>query len=155
MNVVEFLRSKAFFKNYLLVTLITLIAMLFLNAFALTEIQIVKTIAGVLLVVGFALLLGLILLIFQLANRSDPLGRKILRFNYVTIIVLCNCFVYLMIAGLLMSFYLDPATTPIIGPLLAMLCFGIAVSFGICLSVMCYITISVTGTWIIPHDNFK
>ncbi|HUX98669.1 MAG TPA: hypothetical protein VMV49_03890 [Candidatus Deferrimicrobium sp.] len=147
MGTLEILKSKNFFQKYLLITLISLVLALFFNAMGVVRIFLITRIAGILAVIAFALLLGQILLIFAKANRTDILGRKILQLNYITIIIICNCFVYLVIAGLLNSFYLDPASSPIYGQLLAMCMFTISLCFGIGLSLTSYFFLSIESAW--------
>ena len=147
MEKLEFVKGKKFFKIYLLTTAAALIATLFCNMIAVTAISALKTVAGIMTVIGFPLLFGQILLIFSNANRSDKLGRKLIRFNYVTIIVLCNCCIYLVIAGLLNSFYFNPASSTVLGQLLSTYFFAIGLSFGICLSIICYFTLPIETTW--------
>ncbi len=148
MGKLEFLNSKKFFKNYLLITAITLILTLIFNALGLMKDLTIQTIAGVSTAIGIPLLVILILLIFSKANRSDDLGRKIIRLNYLTIILLCLCLVFIMFAGILNSFYQDPASAPSFGRLLAAYLFATCIGFGICLSLVCHLTLAIERAWL-------
>jgi hypothetical protein len=147
MGLLEIINSKNFFQKYLLITLISLVLALFFNAMGVIRIFLITQIAGILAVIAFALLLGQILLIFAKAKKGDVLGRKILRLNYATVIIICNCFVYLVIAGLLNSFYFDPSSSPFYGQLLAVYMFAISLCFGIGLSLTSYFFLSTESAW--------
>jgi len=148
MEKLKILKNKQFFKYYLLLTVVTLILTLFFNALGLMgELQI-QTVAGILIVTAVPLLVILILLIFSRANRNDDIGRKIIRMNYLTLIIMCVCFSFLVLAGLFSSFYFDPASMPLFGQFLSVFLFVIWVVFGICLSLVCYITLPIERAWL-------
>jgi len=148
MGKLEFLKSKQFFRTYLLITAITLILTLGLNALGLVGELTIQTIAGVITVIAIPLLVILILLIFSRANRTDDLGRKIIRLNYLTIIILCFCLVFIMFASIVNSFYPDPAAAVLFGRLLAVYLFVTGISFGICLSLVCRLTLAIERAWL-------
>jgi len=144
----EFFKSKRFFKYYLSITAITLSLTLFFNALGALGQLTIQMIAGVFTVIGVPLLIILILLIFSRANRNDDLGLKIIRINYLTIIIVCLCFSFLVMAGLLNSFYRDPTSVPLFGQLLSIYLFVICMVFGIGLSIVCYLTLSIEKAWL-------
>jgi phosphoglycerol transferase MdoB-like AlkP superfamily enzyme len=144
----EFLKSKKFFSYYLLITTIALILTLVFNALGLVGNLTIQTIAGVLTVIAIPLLVILVLLIFSRANRSDDLGRKIIRLNYLTVIVLCICLVFIMFASIINSFNPDPASPGVFGRLLAVYLFATGIGFGICLSQVCRLTLGIERAWL-------
>jgi hypothetical protein len=148
MEKLEFLKTKQFFKYYLLLTVVTLVLTLFFNVLGPTGVLAVQKVAGFLTVVAVPLLVILVLLIFSRANRNDEMGRKIIRINYLTIIIMCLCFSFLVLAGLMSSFYFNPASTPLLGQSLAIYSFVICITFGICLSLVCYLTLPIESAWL-------
>ncbi|MDD1778247.1 MAG: hypothetical protein LUQ65_08770 [Candidatus Helarchaeota archaeon] len=144
----EFLKRKKFFSYYLLITTIALILTLVFNALGLVGDLTLQTIAGVLTVIAIPLLVILVLLIFSRANRSDDLGRKIIRLNYLTIIVLCLCLAFIMLASMINSINPDPTSPGIFGRLLAVYLFVTCIGFGICLSQVCRLTLGIERAWL-------
>jgi phosphoglycerol transferase MdoB-like AlkP superfamily enzyme len=144
----EFLKNKKFFSYYLLITTITLILTLVFNALGLVGDLTIQTIAGVLTVIAIPLLVILVLLIFSRANRSDDLGWKIIRLNYLTIIVLCVCLALIMLASIINSITPDPTSPGVFGRLLEAYLFATGIGFGICLSQVCRLALGIERAWL-------
>lgn len=148
MGKLEFLSNKKFFKTYLLITMIALILTLAFNALGLVGELTIQTIAGVITVIAIPLLVILVLLIFSKANRADDIGRKIIRLNWLTIIILCVCLVLILLASVISSIYPDPGTSMLIGRFLAVYMFVTGICFGICLSLVCRLTLALDRAWL-------
>ncbi|NVM53442.1 MAG: hypothetical protein HWN66_07025 [Candidatus Helarchaeota archaeon] len=147
MDKLKFIRSKNFFKIYLQLTLIILISTLVSNLLGLVGNFAIQTIAGILSLISLPLMVGQVLLNFTNANRNDQIGRKIIQLSYTTIIVACVCLTFIMMSSFLFSISFSASNSTHFAQLLAAYTFSICISFGICLTIVCYITIIIETAW--------
>lgn len=141
------MKTRRFFKSFLLTTLIALILTTIFTALGLTRELTLQYIAGVLDVIIIPLIFIQTLLIFACTNRGDELGRKLLKLNYITIIVVGFCLSLLMVAGILNSFSTDPASTSLLGQTLAAYLFATILVLEMGITIVCYLILPFDRVW--------
>ncbi len=142
----DFVKSEKFFGRYIIITLIILLFTLISYQLSLL-LPFFKTIMEIDLLVGIPLLFGQILLIFVNANRNDKMGCGIIRFTYITLIIICFSFMQILFSAFLYSVSPDPLLSQDSARLLAAYSFGVCLTFGICLSIICHFTLSTEHSW--------
>ncbi len=107
----------------------------------------IQNIAGILVVLGVGLLLGQILLVLNLVNKSDKMGWILVRFAYGTLFVVILSLLSIVGGNVVASFYLLGGSSLQATVLFATVGLTSLTSFGICLSGMCIHTLSIDNVW--------
>lgn len=107
----------------------------------------IQNIAGILVVLGVGLLLGQILLVLNLVNKSDKMGWILVRFAYGTLFVVILSLLSIVGGNVVASFYLLGGSSLQATVLFSTVGLTSLTSFGICLSGMCFHTLSIDDVW--------
>jgi hypothetical protein len=107
----------------------------------------IQNIAGILVVLGVGLLLGQILLVLNLVNKSDKMGWILVRFAYGTLFVVILSLLSIVGGNVVASFYLLGGSSLQATVLFSTVGLTSLTSFGICLSGMCFHTLSIDNVW--------
>ncbi|MHC1591256.1 MAG: hypothetical protein ACXQS8_04175, partial [Candidatus Helarchaeales archaeon] len=141
-KVTETLQSEKLFKTYVVGSAIYLCLTLIFIGLGLIPNYALQTVAGIFQAIAFIIIFAQVLLVLWNANRDDTIGHRVLGFAYITLAVMVICSILIVAASFLNSFYPDPRTDPIYAPMLSIFAMGICFSFGLCLSMVCYIGLS-------------
>jgi hypothetical protein len=150
MGRLDFLKTRSFLKGYFLITLLILISTLVFNLLGMGGDGLLQTIAGLVTILSFALIMGAIFLTLAIVDRTDGLGRVVLRLCYATLIVLCIGLLCIM--GSTFAFAMTPGGDNL---LLVMIGLNASVLSGSFLSLIAYWTLSVDGAWLILKADKK
>lgn len=145
----EFLRHLAFVRLYILLTAIILVLTLVFNLFGFSGNLIIKSIAGVLILVGIPLLIGQIFLIMSVTNKENKIGWILIRSSYIAIFVACLGLLLITMGTFVSSLTFSAS----IGQLLSTVGLTISISFGIFLSILSYYTLSIESAWVLVKEN--
>jgi hypothetical protein len=66
--------------------------------------QTIQNLAGIFILFGIPLMIGLALLNIHIANKKDKVGWIIVRFSYITLFITCFCTVMLTFSTFISSF---------------------------------------------------
>ena len=147
MENVTFLRTKTFSRYYSIMTNAVLSLSLIFSMLGILGNLAIQNIAGILVVLGIGFLLGQILLVLNLVNKSDRIGWILVRFSYVTLFVAILGMLSIAGATTIASFYLIGGNSLQAAILISSIGLTISTGFGICLSGICYHTLSVENVW--------
>jgi hypothetical protein len=139
----EQLKSRTALRVYSALTALTLTLSILLSQFGIVGSFVVDSLASVTIVLGTLLELFQILLVIQMANRDDMVGRIAHRFAYVTLLVMILSFLSVVAATFLSSFSMGGGNLMVV----AVMGYTIQASFGICLSAVSYHVLEIEGAW--------
>jgi hypothetical protein len=146
---IAFLKSRTFSKYYSIITNAVLSLSILFNVLGIGGDLLTQDIAGFLIVLGIALLVGQILLVLNLVNRSDKIGWYLIRLAYVTLFVMMLGMLSITAGQLTSSFYILGGNSLEGNILLSSIGTTSLACFGICLSGICYHTHSFDNVWIV------
>jgi hypothetical protein len=137
----SFLRSKTFARYYSIITNAVLSLSLVFSLLA------VQNIAGIFVVLGVGFLFGQILLVLNLANKNDRVGWILVRFSYLTLFVVILGMLSIVVGTLIASFYFLGGNSLQTSAFFSSVGLTSLTCFGICLSGICYHTLSLDEVW--------
>jgi hypothetical protein len=146
---IAFLKTKTFSKYYSTTTNAVLSLSILFNILGMGGDLLTQDIAGFLIVLGIALLVGQILLVLNLVNRKDKIGWYLIRLAYVTLFVTMLGMLSITAGQLVSSFYILGGNSLEGNILLSSIGMTSLACFGICLSGICYHTHSFDNVWIV------
>ena len=134
MQVYQQLKNPRFLRIYSFLTSLVLSLSILLSILGVISGILIQTIASIAIVLGTLLELFQILIIMQLANRTDKVGWILHRFSYVTLLVMILSFLSVVGGAYISSFLFLGRDVMII----AVIGYTMQASFGICLSSVTY-----------------
>ena len=147
MQNLAFLKTKTFSRYYSITTNAVLVLSLVFNLLGILGNLAIQNIAGILVVLGIGLLLGQILLVLNLVNKSDKMGWILVRFAYGTLFVVILSLLSIVGGNVVASFYLLGGNSLQATVLFSTVGLTSLTSFGICLSGVCFHTLSIDNVW--------
>ena len=142
-----FLRTKTFSKYYSSTTITALSLSILFNFLGIAGELLTQNIAGFLIVLGIALLVGQILLVLNKVNKSEKIGWYLVRLAYMTMFVMMLGMLAITMGQLTASFYIVGANSLQANILFSSIGMTSLSCFGICLSGICYHTHSIENVW--------
>ena len=143
MQVYQQLKNPTFLRIYSFLTSLVLSMSILLSILGAINGILIQTIASIAIVLGTLLELFQILIIMQLANRTDKVGWILHRFSYVTLLVMILSFLSVVGGAYVSSFLFlgrDVMFIAVIG-------YTMQASFGICLSSISYHFLLMKEIW--------
>ena len=147
MQNLDFLKTKTFSRYYSIMTNAVLVLSIVFNLLGILGNLAIQNIAGTLVVLGIGFLLGQILLVLNLVNKSDKMGWILVRFAYGTLFVVILSLLSIVGGNVVASFYLLGGSSLQATVLFSTVGLTSLTSFGICLSGMCFHTLSIDNVW--------
>ena len=147
MEKLAFLRTKTFSKYYSSTTITALSLSILFNFLGIAGELLTQNIAGFLIVLGIALLVGQILLVLNKVNKSEKIGWYLVRLAYMTMFVMMLGMLAITMGQLTASFYIVGANSLQANILFSSIGMTSLSCFGICLSGICYHTHSIENVW--------
>lgn len=147
MENVAFLRTKIFSRYYSILTNAVLSLSLVFSLLGILGNLAIQNIAGILVVLGVGFLFGQILLVLNMVDKSDKMGWILIRFSYVTLFVVILGMLSIVGGIVIASFYLLGGASLQATVLFSTIGLTSLTSFGICLSGICYHTLSIENVW--------
>ena len=147
MENVAFLRTKIFSRYYSILTNAVLSLSLVFSLLGILGNLAIQNIAGILVVLGVGFLFGQILLVLNMVDKSDKMGWILIRFSYVTLCVVILGMLSIVGGIVIASFYLLGGASLQATVLFSTIGLTSLTSFGICLSGICYHTLSIENVW--------
>ena len=149
MENLSFLKNKAFARYYSIMTNAILCLSLVFCLLGILGNLIIQSMAGILVVLNVGFLFGQILLVMHLVNKENKMGWILVRFSYATLFMIIVGMLAITGGSVIASFYLIGGNSLQAAVLLSTLGQTVSTSFGICLSAVCYHTLSIENVWIL------
>lgn len=147
MENIAFLKTKKFSRLFSATTTAVLSLSLVFSLLGFLGNLVVQNLAGILVVLGIGLLFAQILIVLNQVNKRTKIGWILVRFAYVTLFVTILGMLAITGGTLIASFYLLGGTSLQATVLFSTIGLTSLTSFGICLSGICYHTLSIENVW--------
>ena len=147
MENISFLRTKKFSRIFSAITNAVLSLSLVFGLLGILGNLVVQNIAGILVVLGIGLLFAQILIVLHQVNKGTKIGWILVRFAYVTLFVMILGMLAITGGTLIASFYVVGGNSLQSAVLFSSLGITSSTGFGICLSAVCYHTLSIEDVW--------
>lgn len=149
MENLAFLRTKTFSRYYSIMTNTVLSLSLVFSLLGILGNLAIQNFAGILVALGVGFLLGQILLVLNLVNKSEKIGWILVRFSYVTLFVVILGMLSIAGGNVIASFYLLGGNSLQATVLFSSVGITSLTCFGIGLSGICYHTLSIENVWMV------
>ncbi len=147
MQNLDVLKTKTFSRYYSIMTNAVLGLSLVFSLLGILGNLAIQNIAGILVILGIGFLVGQILLVLNLVNKSDKMGWILVRFAYGTLFVVILSLLSIVGGNVVASFYLLGGNSLQAIVLFSSVGITSITSFGICLSGTCFHTLSIEHVW--------